>query len=173
MTIARFPWQYDRCAEVVRQGKIALNIGSNTDPAGLSELGPLVEHVDMYEIDPNNGPILYNHLFNITEKWPLFSEYAGLALFGDILEHLEEHQILHALKEAHRVAEKLAITVPNDPRWETEGIGDGTGSYHCITVTEPKLRNWLSETGWHITDFQKIGKDMWWEAYFFVSAEKA
>lgn len=170
---------------IVRQTPgTVLNVGCNTDPANLQKIfgrrrvtnHDFIKYDEWLKVD-----LPVDVVFDISKKWPAGKGAFDLIVMGDILEHVEEPQAIFALGEARRVGKKLCITVPNDtrlgPGWNSDGTRrpesewvEAPGSYHVQQVTEQKLRAWLEDTNWHITDFKKVPYGFCPEGYF-VTAE--
>src|SRR3954469_4606329 len=119
MTTERFSFQ--RLCVAQTTGYV-LNVGCNEDPANLKGVDPErvincdIEATDSYlEGRPNKVDVL----FDCTKEWPFPDDYAELAVFGDIIEHLYPPEAVAALTEAKRVAEKVCITLPRDNRFES------------------------------------------------------
>lgn len=132
---------------------IVLNLGCNEDPARLKENFPeKVINVDLQRWDDTMGrPNAVDEVFDITKTWPLRNGYAEMALFGDVLEHLPEDQIIAALKEAHRVCERLVITVPIDTRIDgSQSYEDGSYNKHLTVTDEHVMRRCLDAAGWNM-----------------------
>lgn len=169
MTGTRFIYQQDRTREA--EG-IVINMGSDDDPANLKSCGNVINCA----IWAQNG---VDVVMDCTEPWPFHDDFAELVVFGDILEHLMPEEIIFALGEAHRVAEKICITVPEDGRtidpttgqvqWEWFNEG---GRSHCTLVTEELLRDALNRTDWVILDWQTVDY-IFVPRGFFVYAERA
>jgi len=145
---------------------IVLNVGANEDPANLKAVDPErvincdIEAQDSYLNRPNKVDVL----FDCTKKpWPFRDDYAQLVVFGDIIEHLYPKEARAALEEAHRVADKICITVPRDKRWEKEGVEKSESGYrtHCYEWHQQNLSDLLQDTGWEIVFWQTTD-------YFFV-----
>lgn len=153
-TVDRFQYQR-RCVE--NTFGIVLNVGCNEDPAGLqATYGSRVINCDIEEFDSylDGRPNRVDEVFDMTKPpWPFRDDYAELVLIGDTLEHLYPEEAEKALREAHRVGRKLAITAPRDGRFMDDGVRQSESGYrtHCIEVTEEYLREMLGKTGWEIT----------------------
>jgi hypothetical protein len=171
MTTDRFGFQ--RACVAMTTGKV-LNVGANEDPAHLKAIDPNrvincdIEAVDSYLGRQNNVDVL----FDCTETWPFTNDEAELVVFGDILEHLYPEEASAALQAAHRVAEKVCITLPQDNRFEADGVEQKNGyRTHCYEWTEEKLREVLQETGWKVLDWKTV--DYYFVPQgFFVYAER-
>jgi hypothetical protein len=155
-------------------GGIVLNVGANEDPANLKAMDPErvincdIEAQDSYLDRPNKVDLL----FDCTKLWPLDNDYAELVVFGDILEHLYPEEAERALREAHRVAEKLCITVPRDNRFETDeqGVLEKNGyRTHCYEWTEGVMRSLLDRTGWKVVDWKTVDYYFVPEGYFILA----
>lgn len=187
MTAIRFTWQRQKVGETTG---IVLNIGCQTDPGNIKlSFGDRVQNVDLYDVDPSTGDAnMVDRLFDITKTWPIPDDYAEMALFGDILEHLTVDEMRFALTEARRVAEKLAITVPNDPRVGTDELlwkmvgGErvqvpadefARGMIHITKVEGDLLREVIESTGWSIREWNTVDYDVVAPEGFFVLAERA
>lgn len=176
MTSTRFPWQLQKANDAVnaKPDKKVLNVGANNDPAGLRARFPAnVVNCDLEHADSRLG--YENHIdvqFNCAyDTWPFDDNSASLVIMGDIIEHLFPSELDFALREANRVADFIAITVPEDPRFltdkeEFELYQDGPkkedqGRTHCALVTEEYLREHLAANGWVVTEWQTVD-------YYFV-----
>jgi hypothetical protein len=178
MTAKRFGYQIKAAQEnIAKFGMPVLNVGCNTDPAGLKVMFPNhVVNVDFtrydYVLDKSIVADLY---FDIVQDWPLANDTVGLVILGDILEHISWENWNHVLGEARRVSRYLCITVPNDNRIITDLRNYPLGSYHVIQVMEDKLLQFLSENYWKVQDYQKLGREdklSWWIEYYFITAER-
>lgn len=155
--ILRYNFQIEVCED--HPGRI-LNIGCNEDPADLrARFGDRVVNCDMeawdHHMDRANR---VDRVFNCLEiPWPFEDHNAELVLFGDILEHFTEEYIDRVLSEASRVAEKVAITVPEDTRIDPEhqaAVWDAADyNLHTTVVTRKLLEEALARTGWHAERF--------------------
>lgn len=162
MTTERFSFQRSCVAQTTG---IVLNVGANEDPANLKDIDPErvincdIEEQDSYLDRPNRVDVL----FDVREPWPFDSDYAEMVVFGDILEHLYPEEAEFALKEAHRVAEKVCITVPSDDRFKENDDVEERNGYrtHCHEWTAESLGSLLQKTGWKIIFWQDID-------YYFV-----
>jgi predicted SAM-dependent methyltransferase len=145
---------------------VVLNVGANEDPANLKAIDPDrvincdIEATDSYLNRPNNVDVL----FDCTKApWPFPDNHAELVVFGDIIEHLYPKEALAAFYEAHRVAEKVCITLPRDNRWKNEGVTKSESGYrtHCHEWRKEELTDLLAEAGFQIKDLRTVD-------YFFV-----
>lgn len=147
MTQERFTFQRT-CAEQA-EGKV-LNVGCKEDPAHLKEtLGDKVTNLDRHDYDEDvwtrigvKHPIpvdVVHDIFN--QPWPFTTDEFALVVLGDILEDLPDDGCqLDVLREARRVGKTLCITCPED--------GPERDAHHRTTITEERLRDWLSLSGW-------------------------
>lgn len=149
--------RYDFQLAVVRKHHIVLNIGCNEDPAHLrQQFGPRIINCDRSGWDEHmNRPNHVDRIFDcLVTPWPFGDDEADLALFGDILEHFPPEQSIAALKEAHRVARHVAVTVPEDTRIdeaeEQAKWSDGVYNLHTTTVTSDLLGEMLTSAGWEL-----------------------
>lgn len=149
-------FEFQRQCVQTTVGKV-LNVGCHVDPANLKAIDPgRVYNCDIavqegydYDVDV---------FFDVREVWPFDNDSAEMVVFGDILEHLFDSELSVALSEAHRVAHRLCVTVPNDTHAETEDPKEFGPGYkeHCNKLDEEKIRSLLRETGWKIEDFQIV-----------------
>lgn len=172
MTVERFNFQR-LC--VAQTAGIVLNVGANDDPGNLKSIDPErvincdLEAHDSYLDRPNKVDLL----FDAKQPWPLDNDYAELVVFGDILEHFYPDEAFFAMKEANRVAQKVCITVPNDPRFEADGVTEVNGyRSHCTQWTEKTLTLLVEEAGFEIVQWQTVDYTFVPEGYF-VLAERA
>lgn len=129
-----------------------INAGCNEDPAGLQELfGERVINADIEAFDKTmQRANRINKILDITKPWTEFADNsAELVVFGDVLEHLGFDQIVFALREANRVANRICITVPEDHRIpEDASYTPDTYNPHVTVVSEELLRKALHEACW-------------------------
>lgn len=174
MTVERFGFQRSCVAQTTG---IVLNVGCNEDPASLKAIDPdRVINCDIEATDSylDGRPNKVDKLFDCTKAWPFEDDFAELVVFGDIIEHLYPEEALRALTEAHRVAQKVCITVPKDDRFESDGVGvqmSETGyRTHCYTWDEEHLSMLLDEAGftknldWQTVDYYFVP-----EGYFILA----
>jgi hypothetical protein len=171
MTIERFHFQ--RSCVAATTG-ICLNVGANEDPANLKAIDPEriincdIEATDSYLNRPNKVDVI----FDCTKSpWPFPDDYAELVIFGDIIEHLYPKEALAAFYEAHRVAEKVCITLPKDNRWRKEGVRESETGYrtHCYEWTQKELEKFLQKTGWKVEQWQTVDYVFVPEGYFVLA----
>jgi predicted SAM-dependent methyltransferase len=146
----RFDFQRDAAYS---SSGIVLNLGCNEDPAQLKINFPdKVINCDLEAWDATMGrPNAVDEVFDITKPWPFADDFAEMALFGDVLEHLPEDQIVAALREAHRVCERLIITVPIDTRIDgSQQYEDGAYNKHLTITTERVMRDCMDKAGWFL-----------------------
>jgi hypothetical protein len=164
MTVERFSFQRSCVAQTTG---IVLNVGANEDPANLKAIDPDrvincdIEATDSY-LDGRQNKV--DVLFDATKDWPFPDDYAELVVLGDIIEHLYPDEALRTLREAHRVSQKVCITVPRDARWKETGVEQSETGYrtHCHEWDEEHLSMLLEESGFTKTlDWQTVD-------YFFV-----
>jgi hypothetical protein len=166
--------------------KQVLNLGANTDPAGLKVLfGNRIHNADFITKDiVLDEQLILDYNFDATKlPWPLEDNSFGLIVLGDILEHLEEKDIPAVISESARVSQNLCITVPNDDRLGPGWNADGSrlpesewvtepGSYHITQVTEEKLRSWLKPL-WEIDEWKTVHYHFTEEGYFVTAHRKS
>lgn len=182
MTSLRFTYQQMRVRET--DGKV-LNVGCNTDPANLKLIFPdRVTNADLFDYDAYLEERLPVDLtFDVRWDWPIEDDTYETVILGDILEHLPYESVIHVLGEAWRVARRVIITVPSDPRlgpgWNDDGTrkpeaerNDAPGSFHVIHIQEADLRTWLDETGWRVVDWRTVPYQLCDEGYFVEAARK-
>jgi predicted SAM-dependent methyltransferase len=153
----RYDFQVEVCED--HPGTI-LNIGCNEDPAQLqARFGSRIVNCDMeawdHHMDRGN---VVDRVFNCLEfPWPFDYQSAELVLLGDIMEHFTREAMVEVLRECARVAQKVAITVPEDTRiderqqhevWEREAY-----NLHTTVVTRDLLTGVLHSTGWSAERF--------------------
>lgn len=134
------------------QNGIVLNLGCNEDPAGLRmKFGSRVINCDIEAFDQTmNRPNVVDRVFDMTQTpWEFGDDYAAIALFGDVLEHFSFEVIVNVLREAHRVAHEVCITVPEDHRIDQDAkYQPGVYNPHVTVVTYDLLKSALTEAGW-------------------------
>jgi hypothetical protein len=150
--ILRYDFQVEVCEQ--HPGTI-LNIGCNEDPADLrARFGSRVVNCDMeawdHHMDRANR---VDRVFNCLDTpWDFPDNSAELVLFGDILEHFPTIQMVQVLSEAHRAAEYVALTVPEDTRIDEahqhEVWTDEAYNLHTTIVTRQVLESVLGDSGW-------------------------
>lgn len=155
MTSLHLVWQILQAQRCAGMGRKILNIGSNDDPAQLKHHFPdEVINCDRYARDEGDAP--HDNVVDVIfdagrDDWPFDTNEVGLTIFGDILEHLEEPQIGHALQEAHRVGIFCAVTSPEDHRltqgYRAQHERFAEGLAHTTLITEPFLRHQLLKAG--------------------------
>jgi len=172
MTIARFAFQR-RCVEAVNG--VVLNVGCNEDPADLKNVDRErvincdIERFDSY-MDGRVNKV--DIVFDCREPWPFHDDEAELVVFGDILEHLYPWEAIAAMKEAHRVAEKVCITVPKDDRFISNDDVEIRNGYrtHCYVWDEDRLSMLLDESGFGRTfEWHTVHYDFVPEGYFVLA----
>jgi predicted SAM-dependent methyltransferase len=153
----RYDFQIEVCED---HSGIILNVGCNEDPAQLkARFGERIINCDLEAWDHHmDRANIVDRVFNCVETpWPAEDDEAQLVLFGDILEHFTEPVIESVLREAHRVAPLVAITVPEDTRideaaqhdiWESEAY-----NLHTTILTPELLRELVENSGWTIDRF--------------------
>lgn len=120
---------------------IILHIGCNEDPAMLKALfGGRIYNCDRTAYDEtmhrrNRVDKVFDFVNGI---WPFAEDSAELVLFNDCFNDMPQDRIVWMLEEAHRVAQRIAITVPEDHRTD-----------EALVVTQGYLRRLLQLTGWH------------------------
>jgi predicted SAM-dependent methyltransferase len=170
MTIERFTFQRSCVAQTT--GKV-LNVGANEDPANLKGIDPDrvincdIEKTDSYLNRPNKVDVL----FDAKEKWPFEADYAELVVFGDIIEHFYPEEALAAMKEAHRVSEKVCVTVPSDGRFKENDDVEERNGYrtHCYQWTEKTMTMLLEEAGFEIITWRTVDYGFVPEGYFVLA----
>lgn len=178
MTIVRFTYQADgaRAALAEIPDKPVLNVGANEDPGAIKAIDPArIINCDLFETDevenrPNNVDVLFDCA---RDKWPFEDKSCSLVIMGDIIEHLSYEDRVSAFKEAHRVADRLLVTCPHDPRPETfEDRSEQfpRGAVHIVLVEKEDLEKSLKETGWSVTNWQDVDYGFV-PLGFFVTAE--
>jgi hypothetical protein len=151
-----------------------MNVGASTDPANLkATFGARIQNCDLLTYDPVLGRMLRcDWHFDCRTSWPFPADDAEMVVLGDILEHLREPSQLACLREAHRVAPWLCVTVPNDPRPpEAQGprLADFPGLYHQTVVSEALLAWWLEETRFQVVEWQTVDYGFVPEGYFVLA----
>jgi predicted SAM-dependent methyltransferase len=153
----RYDFQIEVCEQ--HQGRV-LNIGCNEDPAQLkARFGDRIVNCDLEAWDQHmDRANIVDRVFNCLElPWPFEDDSAELVMFGDILEHFTEPVIEEVLREAHRVAGLVAITVPEDTRidpvlqhevWEREAY-----NLHTTILTPELLKRLVGNSGWLVERF--------------------
>ncbi len=147
-----------------------LNCGCNEDPAGLKASDPeRVINVDLHAFDEGmNRANLVDKVFDITDAKAWEENFAPnsaeLVVFGDVLEHMGPDQMVDCLRNAHRVAPRVCITIPEDHRIPDDAkYVQGIYNEHVTVATEPVLRDvlvrsrwkpfaWLEGVDWGFTD---------------------
>ena len=173
MTVDRFHFQ--RLCTAQTEG-IVLNMGANEDPANLKQIDPDrvincdIEAHDSYLDRPNQVDVV----MDARNHWPFEDDYAELVVFGDILEHFYPEEAFDALNEAHRVAQKICITVPSDGRFEADGVQETASGYrsHCFKWTESNLTRLIENTGFEIVSWQTVDYTFVPEGYFVLAERK-
>lgn len=183
MTTTRFPYQQEATRRALDELEgLALNIGANTDPAGLKQIDP--ERVVNCDLFARDSVLDQDNLVDMTfdaakDEWPFESGTAAIVVLGDILEHMTPEEIAATLREARRVSRRLCITVPEDHRDEVNDERADAfprGAVHRTTVSRALLEPLLEWAGWHVTDWRTVEYDdgrFWGRQTMghFVSAE--
>ena len=160
MSILRFQYQIDAVKLADKESeKFILNVGCNDDPASLKGYSEKVINCDIHSYDEIMGrENNVDKLFDCgIETWPFDDNSCSLVVFGDIVEHLSYDEIIHAFKEAGRVAEKIVITCPQDPRCEDQVIeGVPKGAVHITYTDETFLRDALSNSDLGLVELREI-----------------
>lgn len=132
-----------------------LNCGCNEDPAGLKASDPeRVINVDLHAFDEGmNRANLVDKVFDITDAKAWEENFAPnsaeLVVFGDVLEHMGPDQMVDCLRNAHRVAPRVCITIPEDHRIPDDAkYVQGVYNEHVTVATEPVLRDVLVRSRW-------------------------
>ena len=170
MTTERFSFQRSCVAQTT--GKV-LNVGANEDPANLKAIDPErvincdIEAHDSYLDRPNKVDVL----FDVRSEWPFPDDYAELVVLGDILEHLYPEEAVYALREAYRVSELVAITVPRDNRFEENDDVEERNGYrtHCFEWTDHDILDLLSDTGFQVIDWHEVDYNFVPTGYFVLA----
>lgn len=152
----RFDFQRDM---VFSAHGVVLNLGCNEDPAQLKYNFPSrVLNCDLEWFDKTMGRAnAADQVFDIAARWPFPDGFALMSVFGDVLEHLPPKKIVKALREAARVSQRLAITVPEDTRIDgTHTYEKGVYNPHLTVVTERLIRDCMDKSGWRPIAFFKI-----------------
>ncbi len=132
----RFDFQRGACRH--SEG-IIIHIGCNEDPAKLKVLfGGRIINCDRTDWDESmNRPNLVDKVFDWpAANWPFSNDSAELVVFNDCLPLLPSS--IPVLAEAHRVAQRIALTIP-------EG---SAGELLLRHNEEGTLRYMLRESGW-------------------------
>lgn len=129
----RFDFQRGACRH--SEG-IILHIGCNEDPAKLKVLfGGRIINCDRTDWDETMGRAnLVDKVFDWEQTWPFSNNSAELVVFNDCLSLLPSS--IPVLKEAYRIANRIALTIPSG----TSGV-QGKNE-------EGVLRYMLQESGW-------------------------
>lgn len=171
MTTLRFDFQRS-CVQ--RTTGLVFNVGASTDPASLrATFGARVWNCDLLAYDPLLHTQLVPQLrFDCRKPWPIADDDGEMVVLGDILEHLDEGGQRVSLREAHRVAPWLCLTVPCDERFVEdpgERLPDYPGLYHNSVVTASGLLDLLAVTGWDIVLWQTVDYGFVPEGYFILA----
>jgi len=155
MTMERFGFQRE-CAYAA-SGKV-LNVGCKEDPANLKQVDPamvvnldrLTYNEDIFVHEGREEPIPVDVVHDITVfPWPFKDDEFSLVVLGDILEDLPDDGCQEKiLREARRIGTSLCITTPEDTPERDD--------HHKTTITEVRLKSWLSNTGWKPDRFQVV-----------------
>lgn len=151
----RFEFQRQCVSRTI--GKV-LNVGCKEDPAHLkSNFGDRVINMDIRDFDHdvfyNTGekvPIPVDIIYSaLNFPYPFIDNEFGLIVLGDILEDLPDNECqLDVLNESYRIGQKLCITTPEDTKerdW-----------HHYTTITEQRLKDWLTSSNWKIVEFNIV-----------------
>ena len=178
MSTERFPYHQQAVRRALADSHLpVLQVGTNDDPAHLKAINPdRVINADLFDHDqvldrPNHVDLTFDMA---RERWPYDDQAISLVVMGDVLEHLTVAEIDAALLEARRVSHRLCVTVPQDERPENNDRRADLfprGAVHRTIVTEKLIRFAVDAAGWQITDFRALGPGIWWEDYFFLTAE--
>ena len=169
MTNLRFDFQRECASEF--DGWV-LNVGANDDPANLAALGNVIN------CDIRDYPGVDKHFDCTEDRWPFDDDFADLVIFGDIVEHMYPEEFRRALKEAHRVARNLCITLPKDERIFDPGYfeaieGQPKGHVHVFAYTPEHLEQILQEEGWEINTLRVVDYVFVPEGYFIEASRYA
>jgi hypothetical protein len=151
-----------------------INIGSSGNPAQLKA----ALHVDMDAGPFMEGPTPQPFLQCDARHIPQPDDSFDTAVMGEILEHFATEDLaIEALKEAHRLAANLVVTVPRDDRvldpehWAKEtALREGT--CHVCWISGDRLWRMLRASGWDVLLWVRINYG-WGPVGWCVWAERA
>jgi len=175
MTMLRFNFQR---ACVFDTDGVVLNVGANEDPASLKLIDPdrvINCDIEAYDSYLDGRPNSVDVIMDAREApWPFEDDSAELVVFGDILEHLYEEEAVRALSEAHRVAQKVCITVPEDSRFETDGVQQSETGYrtHCVVCTREYLQRVLDASNWKVVEWIEADYGFVPNGHFILAVRK-
>lgn len=177
MTTDRFRFQAECANESVKDG-LVLNIGCNTDPAGLGS-HPNVLNCDIFDhnqLGTETYPV--DHVFDCTHRWPFETSYAELVILGDIVEHMYPEEFASCLVECHRVSKKVCITLPldtrieEDPDYEEKIKGTPKGHVHVHVYREEELRSMLDAYGFRVVIMQDVDYGFVPHGFYILAVRK-
>jgi hypothetical protein len=126
-----------------------INVGCSGNAGGIKAL-----HVDQLAGPFVDGPRPEPFLQADARSIPVADNSFDTIILGDILEHFEtEDEAIKCLKEAHRIAKKLVLTVPRDDGicreaiWECNLMAPGS---HRLWVDDHNLWRWLEAANWEV-----------------------
>lgn len=138
------------------QGKV-LNVGSNTDGAGLGSRGGI--NVDLRTVDHVTGKTMPVHVLADARVLPFRKAFDSVVL-GEILEHMEHDDAVAALEQARlslKPGGRVVVTMPHDkrrdagtletPEGEAQFYAPGIFAYHYRSISKGELFSWMAEAG--------------------------
>lgn len=178
MTTDRFRFQAECANESCFDG-IVLNIGCNTDPAGLGS-HPNVLNCDIFDHNYDTGQTFpVDHVFDCTaDHWPFDDNSVELVILGDIVEHMYPNEFAYCLQECNRVSQKVCITLPldtrieEDPDYASKIEGVPKGHVHVHVYREQELRSMLDAAGFRIVIMQPVDYGFVPLGYYILAARK-
>jgi len=166
--IYRDQFSYQR---LYSRGKI-LNVGSNTDGAGLAAMGAV--NLDLRLVDHVTHEAMPVHVLADGRALPFSGAFDSVVL-GEILEHMEHAEAVLTLREALRALKpggRVVITMPHDQRRDDGRLeapaGDaqyyvrpqnghgGIFAYHYRSIGWPELAGWIAEAGLTVQERSRI-----------------
>lgn len=124
-----------------------IQIGAGTDPAGLKQLfGNRVCNTDVEVWKTPEKIVFPDVAVDASKPWPFADNSAEMVVMGDVLHLLSPLSQITALKEAHRIAPKVSLTVPCDDR-----------EPHLRCLDEALLRHILRQASWYPYMFLETG----------------
>lgn len=145
----------------------ALNVGSNTDGAGIRHRGGI--NIDLFRKDDHTGLELPVHAQADARHLPFGPNSFDSVVLGEILEHMQTHDAVASLKEAKTVLRPggvVVATIPHDDRGGPDHIPEyypGIAAYHYREITRHEFFDWLKAAGLKLVLWARIvhvwGKD--------------
>jgi SAM-dependent methyltransferase len=138
----------------------ALNVGSNTDGAGVALRGGI--NIDLFRVDEHTGLRIPCHAQADARHLPFRSASFDSVVLGEILEHMQTPDAVASLREAKTVLKPggvVVATIPHDDRGGPDHIPEyypGIAAYHYREITRLEFFDWLRMAGLRLILWARI-----------------